>query len=130
MVREVDEVLKHFQETLGTIPEPLKPLGEFAPEVLTGYYQMRKWLMREPPEGALPKKVKELIYVALDCVLGAPVPFLKAHSREAIKAGATAREVSEAVTLVLMLGGMPKYMTHGYEALKAAIEAEKELKKG
>lgn len=122
--KAVADLLKHFEQTLGTAPEQLRLLGEYAPEVLAGYYQMRKWLLRDPPEGALTRKVKELIYVALDSVLEAPLPYLRAHVQAAIKAGATARDVAEVVTLVLMLGGMPKYMSYGYEALKAAVEAE------
>jgi len=122
--KAVTDLLKHFEQTLGTAPEQLRLLGEYAPEVLAGYYQMRKWLLRDPPEGALSRKVKELIYVALDAVLEAPIPYRRAHVQAAMKAGASAREVAEVVTLVLMLAGMPKYMTYGYEALKAAVEAE------
>lgn len=123
------EIYRHFEDTLGEVPEPLKLLGKYAPEVLEGYYLMRDWFFREPPEGALPKKTKELIYVALDCALGAPVRFARAHARAAIRAGATKEQVVEAVALSLMLAGMPKYMSLGHELIKEAELAEAEQKR-
>lgn len=124
----VREIFEHFEKTLGVVPAPLRILGEHAPGVLDGYYRMRKWFMREPPEGALPKKVKELLYVALDIALGAPLEFNKAHAVAAVKAGASKDEVVEAVALTVFLAGMPKYMSVGHEIIKAAVEAEAQLK--
>lgn len=120
-----EEIFNHFKETLGVIPEPLRLLGEEAPDALQGYYLMRNWFQREPPEGAMPKKYKEILFVALDIILGAPVEFAEAHVKAAIKAGAKSQEISEAVVLTLMLAGMPKYMSTGYKMIKAALEAEK-----
>lgn len=126
---DLSKIYRHFEDTLGVVPEPLRLLGEYAPGILDGYYRMRTWFFREPPEGALPKKIKELIYVALDCALGAPAHFARAHARAAIRAGATKEQVVEAVSLSLMLAGMPKYMSLGHEVIKEAVRAEAEQKR-
>ena len=121
----LEEIYKHFQDTLGRVPEPMRTLGENAPDVLNGYYWMRRWLQREPPEGALPRKFKELLFVAMDPLVGAPLEYGKAHVASAIKAGATKEEVVEVVVLLVMLAGMPKILSWGHELIKAAEEAEK-----
>lgn len=121
----VKKIYKFWNDTFGIVPEPAKILGTHAPEVLDAYNRMRQYYLRKPPEGALPVKVKELIYVALDVVLGAPVKLMKGHVRAAIKAGATKEEFVEVVTLTIMLGGMPKYMSTGYEVIKTAARLER-----
>ena len=68
--------------------------------------------------------MKELLYVALDIVLNAPEKAMAATWKAAIKVGATAAEVVEAVSLSLMSAGVPKYMSLGYQAIKTAVETE------
>jgi len=120
---DVERIYKFWQETLGMVPEPVRLLGAQAPEMLDAYNRMREYYLREPPKGALPRKVKELLYVALDIALGAPAKAMQGHVRAAVKAGATTAEVVEAVALTIMLAGMPKYMSLGYEAIKAAVDS-------
>ena len=131
MAKKVDvkKIYDHFKSTLGFVPAPMKLLGTHAPEVLDGYYRMRSWYLKDPPQGALPRKFKELLYVALDAVLGAPSHAARAHAVAAVKAGATKEEVAETIGLTVMLAGMPKYMSLGYEILEAAIEEEAKRRK-
>jgi alkylhydroperoxidase/carboxymuconolactone decarboxylase family protein YurZ len=77
--------------------------------------------MAEPPVGALPKKVKELIFVVLDTVAG-NVEGGKAHAKAAIKAGATVAEIAESLVITMYLMGVPTMEVAGKEILKAAIE--------
>ena len=123
---DVEKIYRFWEETLGMVPEPVRLLGAYAPEMLDAYNRMREYFFREPPKGALPRKVKELLYVALDIVLNAPAETMQAHVKAAVKAGAAAAEVVEAVALTIMLAGMPKYMSFGFLAIKAAIESSSE----
>jgi 4-carboxymuconolactone decarboxylase len=57
-------------------------------------------------EGALPRKTKELIMVAITCALSRPRG-VRLHSERALALGATPREVLEAVEVAAIPGGMP-----------------------
>ena len=125
---DVNKIYSFWQETLGMVPEPIMLLGTYAPQMLDAYNRMRRYYLREPPKGALSRKLKELLYVTLDIVLGAPDTAMQAHVKEALKAGATVEELVEAVTLTIMLGGMPKYMSTGYKAIKTAVDIDKDVR--
>lgn len=94
-------------------------LARYCPEVVTGYLTLRKGAFKEPPEGALPLKYKELLAVAIECARVMPSDY---HARKAVEAGATPDEVAEVVSLNIQLGGMVTYMHSGRFALKAAEE--------
>jgi alkylhydroperoxidase/carboxymuconolactone decarboxylase family protein YurZ len=57
-------------------------------------------------EGALPRKVKELIMVAITCALSRPRG-VRLHAERALALGAAPREVLEAVEVAAIPGGMP-----------------------
>ncbi len=99
-------------------------LAKYCPEVAIGYLTLRKGAFKEPPEGALPLKYKELLAVAIECARIMPSDY---HARKAVEAGATPHEVAEVVSLNIQLGGMVTYMHSGRFALKAAEEQAKEM---
>ena len=68
--KRVDVGIKHFEETMGHLPVQMQTLSSNMPEVFAGYMDIRQWVMREPPEGAMPRKYKHLIFTLLDCVYG------------------------------------------------------------
>jgi alkylhydroperoxidase/carboxymuconolactone decarboxylase family protein YurZ len=57
-------------------------------------------------EGALPRKTKELIMVAITCALSRPRG-VRLHAERALALGANPREVLEAIEVAAIPGGMP-----------------------
>ena len=57
-------------------------------------------------EGALPRKTKELIMVAITCAMVLPRG-VRLHSERALNLGASPREVLEAMEVAAIPGGMP-----------------------
>ncbi len=57
-------------------------------------------------EGALPRKTKELIMVGICCALQRPRG-VRLHTERALNAGASPREVLEAMEISAIPGGMP-----------------------
>ena len=84
--------------------------------------------MKELPEAALPRWVKELIVVAVEAALRLPWGG-DSHARNAIKLGATAKQVNEAVATALFITGMSTYAAAGHLAVEAAEDEEKKSKK-
>ena len=71
-------------------------------------------------EGALPRKVKELIMVGITCALFRPRG-VRLHAHRAMKMGATPREVLEAIEVAAIPGGMPGLWL-GVETLEALMK--------
>jgi AhpD family alkylhydroperoxidase len=119
------EIQGYFQKTLDTeeMPDFWVKLAEHAPWVMDGYARMREGTLRGVGEGgALPKKVKELVIVALNILQG-NVWGIHAHTRAAVQGGATVAEVAEIVALTIISRGMVSYRLAGHEALLAAEQA-------
>jgi len=115
------EVVDYFKKELGWVPEFVELLADYTPSALNGMLEFRRGFMAEPPVGALPKKMKELIFIVLDTVAG-NVEGGKAHARAAVQAGATIAEIAEALVITMYLMGVPTMEVAGKEILKAAIE--------
>ncbi|HYE24574.1 MAG TPA: carboxymuconolactone decarboxylase family protein [Clostridia bacterium] len=103
--------------------DDLKRLGEFnklAPTEFSAFVNFDKIFGRE--DGAIPKKYRELIAIAVACTTQCPY-CLDVHARAAKRAGATREEVSETALLAAALraGGA---VTHGALALKLFDEAK------
>ena len=104
------------------MPEFWARLGRETPDILTGYYLLRRETMKSPQEGGVsPKKVKELIAVAIDTVLANPWGG-EAHLRAAMLNGATLADVREVEGLVIMEVGMVAYKLMGFHFLTKAEE--------
>jgi len=115
---------KHFMETLGNIPEPIRAMIDYAPDMFVGYLTMREAIYREPPAGALDLKTKELIYVILDVVTG-NLDGAKNHYRAAHKAGCTVAELAEACMQVMAVCGITTWGQTGWKLCDFAAELEK-----
>lgn len=111
--------IQHFLDTLGNVPPPIATMEAVAPEALEGYVAMRKWIMREPPEGALPLKFKELIFVLLDVVAN-NLPGAKNHLAAAMRAGLTSEELAEALIQVMMVHGIQTWGLSGHQVMDHA----------
>ncbi len=98
-------------------PNDLKLLGEMrrlAPADFAAWLGLNNILERE--DGAIPRKYRELIAIAVACTTQCPY-CIEAHAGAAKAAGATREEVAEAafVAAALRAGGAA---THGAMALK------------
>ena len=91
----------------------LKDMRALAPEDFTAWLNLNAIVGRD---GAIPKKYRELIAIAVACTTQCPY-CIEAHSKAAKAAGATRAEVVEAafVAAALRAGGAA---THGAMALK------------
>lgn len=91
-----------------------KDLRKACPEVMQAFGSLHKATFKE---GALSIKHKELISVAIAVIVRC-TGCIDAHVKAAINAGATKKEISEAVGTAILMGGGP---ATAYGAL--AIEA-------
>lgn len=98
-------------------PEDLKLLGEFnqiAPAEFSAFIGFDKIVGRE--EGAIPRKYRELIAIAVACTTQCPY-CLDVHTRAAKRLGVTREEVAEASLLAAALRAGAA-VTHGALAVK------------
>jgi AhpD family alkylhydroperoxidase len=79
----------------------LELLSKQQPGLINALYKYRHEVFKE---GALSVKEKELIAVAVSCLLKCDV-CLEMHAREAEKSGATKAELREAITVAMYLNG-------------------------
>jgi AhpD family alkylhydroperoxidase len=119
----------HFMETLGNIPEPIRAMIDYAPGYFEGYLKMREYIYREPPQGALDLKTKELIYVILDIVTGNQHG-AENHLQAGMKHGLTTAELAEACMQVIHVCGITTWGTVGYKVCDTAARLEAESKGG
>lgn len=91
----------------------LKQMKELAPEDFDAWLNLNNIVGRE---GAIPRKYRELLAVAVACTTQCPY-CIEVHAKAARAAGATRQEVVEAafVAAALRAGGAA---THGAMALK------------
>jgi AhpD family alkylhydroperoxidase len=92
----------------------LKEMSKAAPTEFTAWLNLDKIVGRE--DGAIPKKYRELIALAVACTTQCPY-CIEIHTKNAKKAGATREEIVESSFLAAALraGGAA---THGAMALK------------
>jgi alkylhydroperoxidase/carboxymuconolactone decarboxylase family protein YurZ len=91
-----------FIERRGFWAPPWQAILELAPELLSAYLEFSTVPWRR---GALPPRVKELIYLAIDAsTTHLHAAGARAHIAAALRQGATAAEVTEVIELVSALG--------------------------
>ena len=119
------EIVKYFRQKLGWVPAYADILTRYKPEALESYFAMRSSVMKGTKEGgALPLKFKEILFVVLDCVSN-NIDGAIAHAKAAVDEGATTKEIAEALIIMAMLTGMPRFEVVGSKAFKAAEEHER-----
>jgi alkylhydroperoxidase/carboxymuconolactone decarboxylase family protein YurZ len=101
-----EQAQEAFKKTaLGAENSAYEAIAKLDPE----YFEKLKGLYVDGTfgrDGALPRKTKELIMVGITCALNRPRG-VRLHSERALTAGATPREVLEAVEIAAIPGGMP-----------------------
>lgn len=104
------QIRQGYRELNAAIPDQMKGFGELHRSAVA--------------DGALPQATKELMAVAIaictrcdDCIT--------LHLHDALRAGATAEQVHEAIGVALLMGGGPAstYATHAMRALEQFSDA-------
>lgn len=108
---------KVFKEITGDISSSLAKLRKEIPDVMTAFSSLAQAATKE---GALDKKTKELIALALG-VAGHCDGCIGFHTQTLVKLGATRQELLEMLGMAIYMGGGPSLM-YAAETLKAFEE--------
>jgi 4-carboxymuconolactone decarboxylase len=128
MNSEADELIKKIKSSRGWI----LPEQEFMARRDIDFYQRHNEKLDHfmTREGALSKKVLELLFIVALCVrlpAEESQTYIKNHIHQAFEHGATEQEILEAVELVIFPGGSPSFNA-GIKALMAVIDERGEKK--
>ena len=128
MNSEADELIKKIKSSRGWI----LPEQEFMARRDIDFYQRHNEKLDHfmTREGALSKKVLELLFIVALCVrlpAEESQTYIKNHIHQAFEHGATGQEILEAVELVIFPAGSPSFNA-GIKALMAVIEERGENK--
>lgn len=117
---ELQDIRTYIVEALGiTLPDMWQKLEAVAPYALNGYMTIRQGILRDG--GALPKSIKELVIIAMD-ISYALTWGSRMHAAQAIRDGATVRQMAEIVALAMLEGGHAVYHTGGAGVMQVAEE--------
>jgi len=98
--------MKNSKELLKEIQKTMKSFGKVNPSAMEGF---QKFMGASKEDGALSKKIKEIIGVALS--ISKQCEWCVAlHVKNALEAGATKNEIMEACLVAAMMGGGPSLM--------------------
>ncbi|MBN1120609.1 MAG: carboxymuconolactone decarboxylase family protein [Anaerolineae bacterium] len=105
---------KNYPEIYKTVTKMMGELGQDIPDVMGAFQQLHH---AGSDEGALSSKVKELIAlsIAITVRCNGCIAF---HVHDALKAGASREEITEAIGVAIVMGGGPS-VVYGTEALEA-----------
>jgi len=118
--KSMERVREYCAKYFGKVLDHHELLGRYYPECLEKWMGARQSLFKEPPDGALTLREKELVIVAIEIALRKPD--VGGHTRRAIDAGATVKEIAEIAGLCILLAGMITFVESGQNALKVAEE--------
>lgn len=113
--------IEHYATTMGLIPDSITSIAGAAPEVFEGFVKMREWVMQDPPNGHLERKIKHLTF----CMLAVAFGHLQAaidHARAGMKAGLTIEELTTGLVQVYMSCGITSWGRTGYKVLEKMRE--------
>jgi AhpD family alkylhydroperoxidase len=108
---------KNYKEITGNISESLAKLRKEIPDVMNGFYSLAQ---ASTKEGALDKKTKELIALALGIAAHCD-GCIGFHVQALVKLGVTRQELLETLGMAVYMGGGPSLM-YAAEALQAFEE--------
>jgi alkylhydroperoxidase/carboxymuconolactone decarboxylase family protein YurZ len=124
IAERVRKGVDHFKTTMGGhLPVQMKTMSERMPEMFAGYMDIRQWVMRDEPEGALPRKYKHLIFALLDMVYGNNAG-AENHLRAGLRTGLKVDELLEAMGQILIVGGVGVYGRTGYAVLDTILASD------
>ncbi len=120
-------MIVNYLELRNHLDERLASLGKEIPGPMTGFARLHR---KGVEDGALSRKVKELMALAISIVVGCE-GCIAYHVQDAIQAGATRDELLETVGVGLFMGGGPGsiYAAHALDAIDQmlpVLQAEQE----
>jgi AhpD family alkylhydroperoxidase len=126
-----EETKDYLTKEMGRVHEVFQTLDRFDPNLVDALAALRKAAIPTIDESnsVLPAKYKELIMVAVEAATGRGEKG-KSHARKAIRAGATPKQVQEALALCIYLVGMSSWVDGGMECVLAAEEENEKVAKG
>lgn len=105
---------------------PIKPKREILPHWIVMkefdeelYRKTGDWRTQIGEDTTIPPKYKELMMVAMCCVIKFPAG-VKAHAKYALEEGATPKELFMAAVQSMLIGGVPAYR-EGITAIKEVL---------
>lgn len=98
-----EQILEYYRKERGYIPDFVDILARERIDFLEKYYEIRRIII---DEGALPRKVKELILLGVSAANGSSHG-VKTHAKDAVKAGASREEILDTALLVFLASGIP-----------------------
>jgi len=126
-----DETKEYLTQEMGRVHEVFQTLDRYDPDLVDSLASLRRNAIPGLNDvgSALPAKYRELIMVAVEAATGRGEKG-KSHARKAIRAGATPKEVQEALALCIYLVGMSSWVDGGMECVLAAEEEDQKVKRG
>jgi AhpD family alkylhydroperoxidase len=126
-----DETKEYLVEEMGRVHEVFETLDRYDPKLVDALASLRRSAIpgKRDLGSTLPSKYKELIMVAVEAATGRGEKG-KSHARKAVRAGATPKDVQEALALCIYLVGMSSWVDGGMECVLAAEEESEKVKKG
>jgi AhpD family alkylhydroperoxidase len=112
-----DYPARHDQLTAG-----LREMSESAPAVMDAFGRLHRSAITD---GALSSKTKELMALAIAVAIQCD-GCIAFHARDALKAGATAEEIDEALGVAVLMGGGPAAV-YATDARRAVAEFRDDL---
>jgi AhpD family alkylhydroperoxidase len=104
----------HHRDVLTVLNPQHRALRKMIPDVYRGFAEMSSAALTS---GALDKKVKELIALAIGVVAGCD-GCIASHAQSAVRAGASKEEAAEAIGVTFLMHGGPAtiYGARAYDA--------------
>lgn len=108
---------EHARDAYRHLQKSYKMLAEEIPGPASSFADLHRAAL---DEGALPRKVKELIALGISVCVGCS-GCIANHLRGALRAGASREEIVEAIGVSILMGGGPStvYGAEAFEALEA-----------
>jgi AhpD family alkylhydroperoxidase len=125
------ETKEYLVEEMGRVHEVFQTLDKYDPRLSDSVASLRRVAIpsKNDTGSSLEAKYKELIMVAVEAATGRGEKG-KSHARKAIRAGATPKQVQEALALCIYLVGMSSWVDGGMECVLAAEEEQEKVTKG
>ncbi|MDG6994511.1 MAG: carboxymuconolactone decarboxylase family protein [Nitrososphaerota archaeon] len=126
-----DETRNYLTEEMGRVHEVFQTLDKYDPKLTDALASLRRAAIpsKNDTGSTLEAKYKELIMVAVEAATGRGEKG-KSHARKAIRAGATPKQVQEALALCIYLVGMSSWVDGGMECVLAAEQEHEKVLKG
>jgi len=121
--KSMENVREYDKSYFGKVLDHHELLGRYYPECLEKWMEARASLFKDPPEGALTQREKELICVAVE--VAARKPNVAFHTKKALDEGGTVKEIAEICGICILLAGMVSFVESGQNALRVAEEYSK-----